>query len=662
MKPKTAVFCVILLASLASGALLGGCSWLKVKLGIKDRVIGNVPGNEDQVYRDAVSFYESGAYETVLKWVNAYEERGERGPKWPYLLHVKGLALLGLKRPAEAVSELQRALNDNEYFRDLSQEIMHHMAVANFEMGRLSRALELANKVQITSLNDHLKVNHRILKSRLYLKKGLWIESASEALATARLAGDSARVLGPLFDDAISNIEKNSDLRSLLKEYPDTTISDRLMYRLAKIELRDGNNGDGQALLRTILSRFPSSPLYSAASKQLTTNKMEIPTDGTRIGVLIPKSGKLAPIGNRALQAIRMGIKTAPRMRNKIVLIAEDSGESANDMLAAMDKLIYQHHVMAVIGPVTSKGLELVGQRAQELGVPMISLAKRDAPEADYVLQGGLTLKLQIEALAKFAVKKQGKKRFAILYPQDKLGEAAADLFWEAAEKNGGEIKAIAAYPPDETDFGTSLDLLSGVKYTDARPREMKALADQRAALKIMTKGKKTEKYYNLPPILDFDAVFLPDTLRTAGQVMPMFSYRDIEKMDFLGTSLWNAPDVVQLMPKEGAGKVLWFVDVFSNRESQGSIAQRFVEQFKELGGGEPGPTEALGFDAAAVLANAVYRMDGSNSREKLRRVLLETLDFSGVTGMIKVQSGVLVRNLKIFSIKGGQISLVERL
>jgi len=331
-------------------------------------------------------------------------------------------------------------------------------------------------------------------------------------------------------------------------------------------------------------------------------------------------------------------------------------------MLAAMDRLIYQHHVMAVIGPITSKGLELVGQRAQELGVPLLSLAKRDAPEADYVFQGGLTLNYQIDALVKFAFKKQGKRRFAILYPQDKLGETAADLFWESVEKLGGQVTAVAAYPPDETDFGTSIDLLSGVKYSEARPRELKALADQRAALKIEKKGKKTEKYYNLSPVVDFDAVFLPDTLRTAGQVMPMFSYRDIESMDFLGTSLWNAPEVIQLMPKEGASKVLWFVDVFSNREPQGSIGARFVEQFKEMGGGEPGPTEALGFDAAAVLANAIYRMEGSNSREKLRRVLMDTIDFSGVTGTIRVESGVLVRNLKVFTVKSGQISFVERL
>jgi ABC-type branched-subunit amino acid transport system substrate-binding protein len=316
---------------------------------------------------------------------------------------------------------------------------------------------------------------------------------------------------------------------------------------------------------------------------------------------------------------------------------------------------------MAVLGPMTSKGLEAVAQRCQELGVPMISLARKDAPEGDFIFQAGLTLKFQIEALAQYAVTEKKQTRFGILYPKNKLGEAAADYFWSAVEKLGGKVQAIAGYAPDETDFKESVNLLSGVSYGEARWREMDTLASERRRRGVGKRDKRTEKFFELRPIVDFEAVFIPDVLKTAGQIVPMFSYRDIESVDFLGTSLWNADEIGTIFQKAAEKRVL-FVDIFSAHEGDGSLAQKFAEQFRLETGSEPGPAEAMSFDAAAVLADAISRLDGSSSRERLRRLIRSTSDFSGVTGMINVERGVLSRSLKVYTLKNRQVSLLNSL
>lgn len=614
------------------------------------------------MHAEILRIHQSGNDETTLKWIKAYEEEGRTGPLQPRILCIKGLTLLRLARPAEALPEFERAraLADPS----LEGELAHYRARALYDLGRYEDSLGIAARVLIPVLPPVLQPEHRALLARLQLKLKKFVDAALTVLEAAReVSPDSRsrlRQLGALLDESLGAIERTADLRILLEEFPRTPVSDRLLYRLALIEHREGSSMEGDGLLRQLLLRFPESPLAARAEQQLQQKNLEVPVDGLRIGVLVPRSGKLAAMGDRALQAIRMGIRTSPGIGQKLVIIAEDSGDSPARMVEALERLVQKHRVMAVIGPVTTSGIEAVASRAQLLGVPLLSLARRNAPDLDYVFEAGVTLERQLRTLAEFVVKKQGKKRFALLYPRDGLGEAASSMFWELVEKNGGEVRAVASYSPEETDFRDVVDGLSGASMVEARGREMQELARKRAILKIRRKNRRNASYFSLPPVIDFDAVFVPDTLKVAGQILPTFTFRDIEKLEFIGTSLWNAPDAVQLLSKEEKSKSLRFADVFSNPEPEGAVARRFVERFRALGRGDPGPIEALGFDAGSILADAIYRIDGAATREKLRRSIIDGPEFQGVTGRVRLESRSFVRELTVFSIHDGRIQAAE--
>ncbi|NDD92004.1 hypothetical protein EBZ37_07970 [bacterium] len=617
--------------------------------------------SEDAEYREIAALYDAGAFESVLKWANSYVRKQTRGARWPNIVQLRGLARMALKQADAAEDDFKDALASEKVSPDLKQELIYQLAWAQFEAGKSGRALETLSAVQLGRADIHLQVNYRVLKARIYLSRGLELDAVSQVLIASRLAPASYRVLVPTLTEALKRISEPVELKKTLSDFSDSVILDHVLFRLAMIEVGAGNSPESQRLLRSLVSRFPDSSLYSQAASWLKASKLNVPSDATRIGVLLPISGKFSSAGSKTLKAIRMGFKTSTQLKGRIQLVIEDSGESPAEVLKALDKLIFEHHVMAVLGPITGKGLEAVAQRSQELGVPLISLARRDAPDGDFIFQGGLTLKLQIEALVKFAVEKRKKKRFAILYPQDRLGEAAAEFFWAAAETAGAEVRAVSSYPAEETDFRRAIDGLTGTLYTDARERERFAL---RTAIQKMTRGrgKKTrDEKLQLPPVVDFDGVFIPDVLKSAGQILPMFTYRDVDHVEFFGTSLWNSEDLARTLQKRSEGRV-FFVDVFSNQEGVGSISHKFVEEFVSLYGSAPGPVEAVGFDAAAVLASAVARMEGSNSRERLRKVLLDVRDFSGITGMIQMRNSVLFRPLKVFTLKKNQIELVDRL
>ncbi|MBU6376007.1 MAG: penicillin-binding protein activator [Bdellovibrionales bacterium] len=642
---KWAITVVFLAAACASPSLLNRQSY----------------DSEDSEYREIVALYEAGAYESVLKWAKSYEAKSPNGGRRPHILQIRGLARMSLKQPQEALSDFSEALKIAENLDPLRQQLLFQAAWAHFESGNSALANTGLSQIDFSKVDTQLQISIKILKARVYHSRGLDLDAISQLLSASRLAPLSARVLIPPLRESLHRVRDSNELKKLLNDFSDSVIADHVLFQIAMLEASAGNFSESQKVFRSIVSRFPDSPLYAESARWLQASKLQVPSDATRIGVLLPTSGRYASAGARALQAIKMGFKTSQRLKEKVNLVVEDSGESAADALKALDRLILQHKVMAVLGPITGKGLDSVAQRSQDLGVPLISLVRKDAPEGDFIFQGNLTLKFQIESLVRFAVEKRKQKRFAILYPQDRLGEVAADFFWTAAESAGAEIRAISSYSVEETDFRRSVDELTGTLYPEARERERFSL-DKALAEKVKGSRKRGGVGATpLPPIVDFDAIFIPDVSKTAGQILPMFAYRDVEHVEFLGTSLWNSEEMTRVSQKQMDGKV-FFVDVFSNREGTGTLARQFVDQFVALHGVQPGPIEAVSFDAAAVLASALSQVHGSNSRERLRRFLLETNDFPGITGMIQVKNSVLFRPLKVFSIRRGQIELIERL
>ena len=47
-------------------------------------------------------------------------------------------------------------------------------------------------------------------------------------------------------------------------------------------------------------------------------------------------------------------------------------GETPEEALEALENLYYRHQVVAVIGPLLSRGIDKVTMRAQELGLPLL--------------------------------------------------------------------------------------------------------------------------------------------------------------------------------------------------------------------------------------------------------------------------------------------------
>ena len=157
-----------------------------------------------------------------------------------------------------------------------------------------------------------------------------------------------------------------------------------------------------------------------------------------------------------------------------------------------------------------------------------------------------------------------------------------------------------------------------------------------------------------MSPVIDFQALFLPDQWKTVALVAPALAFedvitnwcdtRDIERIEkttghrvkpvmLLGGNLWNHRDLPARAGKYVNCSV--FVDGFHAGSSRPETV-KFVESFRSAKGRAPGLLEAYGHEAAAVV-RAVVEGKAPTTRRGFQESLLGVQGMPGPMGPVSV-------------------------
>jgi len=428
------------------------------------------------------------------------------------------------------------------------------------------------------------------------------------------------------------------EVAALVVEYPETFPNLQLQTRLVEIDMESGRFGMAQEQLQSLSEKWPDHPLVDTWKGMSEKIEEWLKVDMTAVGCVLPLSGRYQAYGDRILRGLVMAAQDFKNKGGDIQLIIKDSGGDPGLAVAAVRDLVLDNKVAAIIGPLSRVAAEAAAEEAQKLWVPIITLTQKEGVSdiGNYVFRYFLSNEQQTRALVEYAVLGLDYKRFAILYPDDSYGTRLINLFWDELERLGAEVRGIEAYDPSQTDFADQIKKLVGLYYP--RPEdEASDIAEGEKAREISSAGLKGEAFEDKEeeeiPIVDFDAIFIPDGYSQVGLIAPQLAYHDVTGVKLLGTNLWNSPKLVEMAAPYLQDAV--FVDGFFSGSGL-PLTSLFVRSYEQTFGGKPGYPEAQAYDTMRLLIEGL-RQPEVTSRPILRDALLGIQSLPGVAGTASV-------------------------
>jgi branched-chain amino acid transport system substrate-binding protein len=287
-------------------------------------------------------------------------------------------------------------------------------------------------------------------------------------------------------------------------------------------------------------------------------------------------------------------------LNKKIRVQTEDDGGQTSQVPSVVRKLIDQDNVLAILGEVASSNSLAAAPICQAAGVPMLSPSSTNpkvTQKGDYIFRTCFTDDFVGVAMAKFARTNLKAKTAALLIDGDSdYSKGLRDTFSQGFKDAGGTITTTVEYVAGDKDFRAPL-----------------------------TKIKATSP----------DVIFIPGYYTDVANIAVQARGLDM-KQTLMGSDGWDSPKLFEI------GKAAVQGSYISNHYSPSDPSPRvrkFVADFKKKYDGEtPDALAAVGYDAAALMTDAIKRA-GALDRAKLRDALATTKNFPGVTGVITIDA-----------------------
>jgi branched-chain amino acid transport system substrate-binding protein len=295
-------------------------------------------------------------------------------------------------------------------------------------------------------------------------------------------------------------------------------------------------------------------------------------------------------------------------------IIARDAESDVTLTAPVLRELVANEQVKSILGPLLSEPAEAARQAAQSVNVPLFTLTKRD----NFMLgQGiyrlGLTISSQVAALLENTSKYMGLKRYALIYPNDALGQEYADQFKQALTARGLFLVYENQYAKDDS-------------------AGMIAIAQELETQKI-------------------DAVFLADSITAASRFFGNLSARFREQVRMLGPATWD--NALELKRSEAVLDGAIFVSPFFKASTR-SVVRQFIESYTARYSEDPDFLAAQGFDLATIVLSALKR--AVLEQINFDQALMGIDNYEGITGTMHIDgSGEILRDLAVVEWRGGK-------
>ena len=627
-------------------------------------------GVEDELFVAAEKMLEFQDYHQSLEAYRAYIDQYPERPLAPAALMKIGKINSILGNYVEARRAYKRLISEypwSSFNPDARVEIL----VTLYQEGAYSAVIEQASDV-LRSLDSASHI------FRTYALVGDAYLAAGSPAAAFKYYVEAQQIASELEQEAINQKIKTSiaqldstTIIELLKSWEIDFPREYLMFQLGLNYAMEEKYDDALMAFEKFIAQYPDHENAVLAENLIKQIEESALFNRYTIGCLLPLSGPYQAFGFRALKGLELALErfSVQSSNPQMNIVVKDSRGDPDQTRLAMQELI-DEKVAAIIGPIVTA--EIAAAEAQANGIPIITLTQKDniTTIGDYVFRNFITPEMQVEALTDFTTNTLGLNRFAILYPDETYGITFMNLFWDRLLENGGKIVGVESYNPQHTDFADPIKKLVGLYYDipeDLKEADQLSMeedeyhSDTDPSLDQDNPNENKERNADdegPEAIVDFDALFIPDSPRIAGLIIPQLAFYDVKDIYLLGTNVWHSDTLIKMAAKYVQGAIM--PDVFFAGSSAPAV-QDFVQIFEETYQEKPGFIEALVYDSAMIVFGVLNQPD-LRFKSELKNKLLNMAVFTGITGPTYFdEDGEAQKQLYLLRVKGRKFVELEQ-
>ena len=643
----------------------------------------------DAIFSEAEELFRKDALDAALERYADYLEYYPEGPLADAALYKRGL-IYACQEDFENARPAYEKLIETHPESPLATEAMIDILDIDNQEGKFPQTIEDAVRIPEDSLFSSQLFRKYDLLGDAYLQVNAPEDAFYFYSANYRRAAESEKE--PLLEKVKGAAAQLNEvhLTSLLLRVEDPVIRGHLLYFFGLTCLDKGKTEDALTALATLTEKLPRHEMALPAQDLINEINSKAIGSPFTVGCLLPLSGRYKAYGMKALRGIELAYFRHVQSNRKpaIKLMVKDTQANPFKTVAAIREMD-SANVAAIIGPMVMS--EPAALEAQARSIPIVTFTQKENITAagNFVFRNFITPKMQARTLATFAVSSLGIERFAILYPDEHYGTTYMNLFWDAIHENGGKVAAIESYDPEMTDFAVPIKKLVGLYYPIPKdlefqfeivpedqspwwlstfnpramvpyfPNELKTVTDLYLTIADTPPGPLTTDAdrgrgaeEELQPVVDFQAVFIPDAPSKAGLIIPQLAYHDIDNVYLMGTNLWHSNALIDMSRQYIKNAVI--TEGFSAESGRPQV-KRFVDTFAHVFGEAPGFIEAVTFDSTDLLFHAL-ETPGIRFKSQVKDEMLNLVDYPGVTGTTHFDySGDAVRAPFVLQVKAGR-------
>jgi branched-chain amino acid transport system substrate-binding protein len=183
-----------------------------------------------------------------------------------------------------------------------------------------------------------------------------------------------------------------------------------------------------------------------------------------KIGVILPRTGPEAPIGEEMANGIRLAQEDLKKKGVAVELVWEDDTGKPQIAMSAFEKLVRDPQVAGVVGSYTSASTSAVARLTTKYSVPlMIPISSKDEitmQELRWVFRINSPASFYASTLFDMLLAQGSVKTLALIYENTDFGNSAARSAIAYATKKGMTVVADEPYAKGAPDYRSTLSKL----------------------------------------------------------------------------------------------------------------------------------------------------------------------------------------------------------